>query len=68
MNYLGELKKLQKLSLAGSGATDASLKHLRALTALRELDLTGTKVSAEGIATLQKDLPQCHITAGNLTK
>jgi serine/threonine protein kinase/Leucine-rich repeat (LRR) protein len=63
LGYLGDLKHLQRLSLAGSGATDASLKHLVGLTSLRALDLTHTKVSPSGLATLKKSLPECQITS-----
>jgi len=42
-------------------ATDDGLKTLHGLANLQELDLTGTKVTAEGVAALQKDLPKRHI-------
>jgi serine/threonine protein kinase/Leucine-rich repeat (LRR) protein len=64
VRFVGELKQLEKLSLANSGATDASLSGLRGLVHLRELDLTGTKVSEHGVAELQKSLPKCDIKAG----
>jgi hypothetical protein len=59
--YLAELKQITKLSLAGSGTTDASLKHLRSLVGLRDLDLSRTGVSPEGVTALKKDLPMCTI-------
>jgi hypothetical protein len=43
---------------------DAGLKHLHGLTSLRELDLTGTKVTPEGAAALHKALPKCKILTG----
>ncbi len=58
---LAELKQLQKLSLAGSGVSDKALPPLGDLTNLRELDLTGTKVTASGIAKLKEALPNCKI-------
>jgi serine/threonine protein kinase/Leucine-rich repeat (LRR) protein len=64
MSYVGELKRLERLSLANSGATDASLKYMHDLVNLRELDLTGTRVTSEGIAALRKVLPRCDIRAG----
>jgi Leucine-rich repeat (LRR) protein len=64
VSYAGQLKGLRQLSLAGSGATDASLRDLHGLAALRELDLTGTKVTAEGVAELRQALPTCAIKAG----
>jgi Leucine-rich repeat (LRR) protein len=60
---LKALKRLERLSLAGSSIGDETLKHLHGLTGLRELDLTGTKVSAEGIAAAKKALPGCKITS-----
>jgi hypothetical protein len=62
--FVGELKQLERLSLADSGATDASLGSLRNLVGLRELDLTGTRVSAQGVAALRQALPKCDIKAG----
>ena len=44
------------------------LKHLHGLDNLRELDLTGMKVSAESVAALQKALPKCKITSGPAKK
>ena len=40
---------------------DAWLVHLKGLTNLRRLELTGTKVTAAGVADLQKELPNCKI-------
>ena len=53
---------LQKLSLSGSALTDESLKTLTALTNLRELDVTNSKLTASGIAKLKEALPKCKIT------
>jgi hypothetical protein len=64
VRFVGELKQLERLSLAASGATDDSLSSLRDLVSLRELDLTGTRVSAQGVATLRQALPKCNIKAG----
>jgi Leucine-rich repeat (LRR) protein len=61
---LKDLKHLKRLSLAGSGATDDSLKHLHVLKGLEDLDLTGTKVTAEGAAALRKELPKCNVRTG----
>jgi hypothetical protein len=57
------LKRLERLSLAGSRIGDDTLKQLHALTWLRELDLSGTRVSAASVAALRKALPQCRILA-----
>jgi serine/threonine protein kinase len=65
VRWVGELKRLERLSLADTGATDASLTALRELTGLRELDLTGTKVTAEGAAALKVALPGCTVKVGS---
>jgi serine/threonine protein kinase/Leucine-rich repeat (LRR) protein len=64
VRFVGELKQLERLSLVESGATDASLISLRDLISLRELDLTSTRVSAQGVAALRQALPRCDIKAG----
>jgi serine/threonine protein kinase/Leucine-rich repeat (LRR) protein len=61
---LAPLKRLEKLSLAGSKVGDDGLKSLHGLKDLTELDLGGTKVTAAGVAALQKALPKCHIFSG----
>ncbi|MBI3465845.1 MAG: hypothetical protein HY000_22740 [Planctomycetes bacterium] len=58
---LAELKQVKRLSLAGSGLSDAGIKHLAGLTNLESLDLRRTKASAAGIAELQHALPNCQI-------
>ena len=55
------MKQLQRLSLAGSGLTNAGIKHLAGLTELQTLDLRRTKVTATGIDDLAKSLPGCKI-------
>jgi hypothetical protein len=64
IRYVGELKSLKRLSLAGSGATDDSLNSLHGLANLTDLDLTGTKVTAAGVAALRKELPHCNVRTG----
>jgi hypothetical protein len=44
--------------------SDAGLKHLAGLGSLKELDLTGTQVTADGVAALHKALPKCKIVSG----
>lgn len=53
--------KLEELSLRDTQITDAGLEHLKGLTRLRALDLQGTKVSGDGIRSLQRALPDCVI-------
>jgi hypothetical protein len=55
-------------SLAGCTFSDAGLKHLAGLSNLTQLDLTGTQVTADGVAGLQKALPKCKIESGPAAK
>ena len=63
-----DLERLQKLSrldilcLTNSDITDAELEPLKGLHQLHELELTETLVTDEGVAKLQKALPNCKIT------
>ena len=49
-DYLAKRKwtNLKRLHVTGTGVTDASLKHLKALTKLEALGLTGTQVTDDG--------------------
>ncbi|HEX4130988.1 MAG TPA: protein kinase [Pirellulales bacterium] len=60
--------ELVELHLDYSKITDAGLRHLEPLTALTTLTLTGTQVSAAGVAKLQKALPKCKIEWGEAAK
>jgi hypothetical protein len=59
--HLAGLRKLQVLNLEGTGVTDAGLARLRDL-ALWHLHVSGTKVTAKGVAELQRSLPEADIT------
>ena len=48
------LKRLRKLSIRGTRATDAGLEHIKNLTKLEELDLDNTEVSGAGLKFLEK--------------
>src|SRR5438874_4326071 len=50
------------VNLAGTQVTDAGLKELKDLKQLTYLDVSGTQVTADGVADLQKALPGCGIT------
>ena len=43
--------------------TDTDLEHLKSLEGLKHLDISGTKVTKEGVAALKKALPKCEITS-----
>jgi hypothetical protein len=48
--------------------SDAGLKDLAGLSNLEQLNVTGTQVTADGIAALQKALPKCKIHSGLAAK
>ena len=56
MKSLGTLTKLETLMITNSPIEDESLKYLSELKLLRSLRLQGTKVTGEGMATLQAKL------------
>ncbi len=49
------------LNLDGSKITDAGLEKLGGQEQLRWVGLAGTGVSPEGVAQLQKSLPNCNV-------
>ncbi len=51
--------RLQRLAL-GPATTDAGLAHVQGLVALQSLDLSGTRITGEGLR-LSKDLPDLFI-------
>ena len=50
------------VNLGGTGVTDAGLKELKELKQLTTLGLHDAKVTADGVADLQRALPGCKIT------
>jgi hypothetical protein len=58
---LAALRNLRRLELASPYITDSGLRHLFAMTKLEELKVSGL-VTEEGIATLRRALPGCHIS------
>ena len=50
------------VNLGHTKVTDAGLKELKDLKQLTSLNLAETKVTADGVADLQKALPGCKIT------
>jgi hypothetical protein len=47
--------------IGGDGITDAGLAHLMGLSKLQNLNLSGTKVTVEGVRKLQQAIPRCQI-------
>jgi hypothetical protein len=54
-------KPVIHVSLNGTQISDAGLKELAALQQLQTLWLSGTQVTTNGVAELQKALPKCKI-------
>jgi Leucine-rich repeat (LRR) protein len=63
LNYVQDLRELTWLSILNTGVTDAgALDHLKTLTSLKFLRVSGTKVTAAGMAALRQALPHCIVT------
>ena len=65
MKLIGKLTALETAYVEprkGFAITDAGLKYLTSLTRLRDLDLSETAVTPEGIRELQNSLPNTKIT------
>jgi hypothetical protein len=61
LKALTSLPNLQSISLAGPQTTDADLPALMSLKRLLVIDLYKTSVTKEGVAKLQKALPNCKV-------
>jgi hypothetical protein len=48
------------LDVANTRVTDAGLQHLRGLSKLKKLNLSGTDVTPSGVRELQRHLPDCR--------
>jgi len=59
----GAAASLRELSLRDTNVGDADVPALAMLMQLRSLDLTNTKITADGVAALRRLLPGCAITA-----
>ena len=55
------LVQLEFLHLGSTAITDAGLSNLESLEALKELKVTRTNVTDNGVAALQQKLPQSAI-------
>ncbi len=62
LQQLQGLTQLEVLSLSFTKITDGGLQYLHGLTKLSDLYLGDTQVTDAGVATLQKALPNCHIS------
>ncbi len=58
---LSEFSDLMFLSLRGTDITDDTVAVLAKLKKLRHVDITDTRISLEGLKSLQDALPECNI-------
>lgn len=61
LKVLASDSKLKRLHLSGSPITDKSVGYLLRLINLRALDITGTKISKQGVQQLKEGLPNCSV-------
>ena len=59
---MAALPQLASLSLEFTDVTDAGLKQLARLPKLTELNISGTRVTAEGVAKFRTDFPSVEVT------
>jgi hypothetical protein len=62
MRHVAGLNRLRTLLLSSNRVGDAGLVHLQALTGLDELTILMTQATPDGVAGLQKSLPQLRLT------
>ena len=55
------MPRIEEVDLSGIEVSDAGLVHLARLKSLNTVLLKNTKVTDEGIARLQQELPDCRI-------
>ena len=63
LRLLADFESIERLSLVGTQVTNAAVPHLKQFTRLRFLDVSGTEITDDGIAELQKALPNCRISS-----
>jgi hypothetical protein len=62
LTMLYRFRELCSLDLRDTQITDAGVRHIAALGRLEELDIRGTRITADGLQELRKALPNCAIT------
>ena len=61
VQQLSKHERLNYLNLSNTVISDASAERLGKLSKLRELHIRNTKVTSEGVAIIEKSLPNCKI-------
>jgi hypothetical protein len=61
LKHLEALKKLKYLKVGSPNVTDTGLQQLSVLTTLTDLNVKGTKATADGVKKLATALPKCKI-------
>ncbi len=61
LSHLAEFPQLEELSLNGTTVSDALLVHVAKLKSLKKVDLSGAKVTKEGVQKLRAALPGCSV-------
>lgn len=61
MKHLRAMTQLKELTIDNSQVSDVGLTNLARLSRLQSLDLGGGRMTREGVAELQKALPDCEI-------
>jgi hypothetical protein len=62
LKHIGEKESLHMLRIHSASVTDEGLFHLENLPQLKELILSQTKVTPDGVKRLQQALPNCKLT------
>lgn len=65
LSTLNYFKSLTDLDLAETLINDVAVPSLTAKKGLKRLDIRGTEISEEGIASLRRELPSCEIITGS---
>jgi hypothetical protein len=65
IRHLAPLTRLEILSLQGASLTDASVPDLSKLASLKLLNIGQTGITPDGVAAIQRNLPDCQILASN---
>jgi formylglycine-generating enzyme required for sulfatase activity len=64
LKHISQLPLLESVMCQGVALTDAGLRQLEVLKTLKQIDLTGTKVTLHGMTRFKQALPDCKIKLG----